>query len=312
MRPKDKARAQQLSVALKRFHQQKYPLPGIQVKGCFQSLLEQLIESIHRIEFVRLVGNRPLSTNRADPSSDAFDPLRAAILHQRAGRIDEAFWLIFIFVHFGKNRKTGWRLARDVYGALGGHPWTWSRTSADPVAFQQWLATRQVTLAGFDGVARHFGNHRKYQSLDANSPSGTGAAFISYVAWVGQNRSHTTLMQQALTSCAGNPRQTFDYLYHSMSAVRSFGRTAKFDYLTMIGKLGLAPIEPGSTYMQGATGPVKGARLLFGDTHGSLSLTELDSRLVQLDTELNVGMQVHEDALCNWQKSPQMFRPFRG
>jgi hypothetical protein len=97
-----------------------------------------------------------------------------------------------------------------------------------------------------------------------------------------------------------------------MSAVKSFGRTARFDYLTMIGKLGLAPIEPGSAYLQGATGPVKGARLLFGDAHAVLSLKELDIRLVQLGGELNVGMQVLEDALCNWQKSPQKFRPFRG
>ena len=58
--------------------------------------------------------------------------------------------------------------------------------------------------------------------------------------------------------------QVFDYLYRSMDAVASFGRMAKFDYLTMVAKLGLAPIEPGSTYMPGATGPLSGARLLFG------------------------------------------------
>ena len=312
MRPKDQARAQQLSEALKHFHQHKYPLPGIQNRHYLQSLLEQLLESIHRIEFVTLVGTRPISANRADPSSEAFDPLRAAMLHQQAGRIDEAFWLVFIFVHFGKNRRTGWRLARDVYGALGGQPWTWARTSANPAAFQQWLASRQVTLAGRDGIARHFGNHRKYQSLDATSSSGTGAAFLSYVGWVGPTKSHAMVMQQALQQCAGSPRLTFDYLYSSMSAVKSFGRTAKFDYLTMIGKLGLAPIEPGSTYMQGATGPAQGARLLFGDAHGALSLKELDARLIQLGGELNVGMQVLEDSLCNWQKSPKQFQPFRG
>jgi hypothetical protein len=94
-----------------------------------------------------------------------------------------------------------------------------------------------------------------------------------------------------------------------MDAVASFGRTARFDYLTMVGKLGLAQIEPGSTYMQGSTGPLQGARLLFGE---AASAAALDAWLVELDGVLDVGMQVLEDALCNWQKSPEKFIPFRG
>ena len=31
-----------------------------------------------------------------------------------------------------------------------------------------------------------------------------------------------------------------------------------------------------------------------------------------LDLRLQVGMQVFEDALCNWQKSPVHFEHFRG
>ena len=53
-------------------------------------------------------------------------------------------------------------------------------------------------------------------------------------------------MKNACEQAKGDPRKAFDILYHSMGAVASFGRTARFDYLTMIGKLGLAPIEPGS------------------------------------------------------------------
>ena len=52
-----------------------------------------------------------------------------------------------------------------------------------------------------------------------------------------------------------------------------------------------------------------GARLLFG---GNNSLVSLNNWLVELGAELNVGMQVLEDALCNWQKSPDKFRRFRG
>jgi hypothetical protein len=34
------------------------------------------------------------------------------------------------------------------------------------------------------GVPGGFGNHRKYESLDADSPRGTGAVVESYVGWV--------------------------------------------------------------------------------------------------------------------------------
>jgi len=81
----------------------------------------------------------------------------------------------------------------------------------------------------------------------------------------------------------------------------------------MIGKLGLAPIEAGSAYIEGSTGPARGARLLFGEEAGNpMRAAELNSRVAELDSQIQVGMQVLEDALCNWQKSPNEFKPFRG
>lgn len=103
----------------------------------------------------------------------------------------------------------------------------------------------------------------------------------------------------------------FKYLYDSIDAVASFGRTGRFDYLTMVGKLGLTAVEPGSTYMQGATGPLNGARLLFGgNPQAAFGAATLDQWLVELDAELDLyfGMQVLEDALCNWQKNPARSR----
>ena len=140
--------------------------------------------------------------------------------------------------------------------------------------------------------------------------TGTGAAFESYVNWIGPPTSHAAFFQEAISAANGDKRRAFDALYHSMDVVASFGRTARFDYLTMVGKLGLAAIEPGSTYLQGATGPLHGGRLLFSDN--TLTRPVLDARLVELDTFLGVGMQVLEDALCNWQKNPDVFTPFRG
>ena len=287
-------------------------LPGIQAAENRESFVEQLVESIRRIKYVTVIGEREISEARGDPSSEFFDPLKGAVLRRREGRIDEAFWLVFFSVHFGRNRHTGWRLARDVYGRLGGRAlWDWAQTSSDPSGFTRWLGAHEATLRGGDGVARHFGNHRKYESLQ---PASTGAAVESYVRWVRPPGTHQTLVEEAQERVGGDPRQTFGRLYDSMEVVR-FGRTAKFDYLTMVGKLGLAAIEPGSTYLEGATGPREGALLLFGGATGAtVQRSDLDVWLTQLEVHLGLyfGMQVLEDALCNWQKSPRKFKPFRG
>lgn len=308
MRPRDRQLANQLTAGLESFNNKERGLPGIRSVPRRHVFLEQLLESIHRVKFVEAISARDVSERRADPNSELFDPLKAAILNQRRGNIEEAFWLVFLFVHFGKHARAGWRYAREIYGRLGeGDLWDWASISADPAGFRDWLRAHCDTLKR-EGVPGGFGNHRKYESLNADSATGTGAAVETYVRWVDPPRTHQELMAEALRQSDRDPRVAFDLLYDSMAAVARFGRTARFDYLTMVGKLRLAAIEPGSTYMSGATGPVKGAKLLFGGGNPK----QLDSWLVDLEAELHVGMQVLEDALCNWQKSPEKFEAFRG
>jgi alpha-glutamyl/putrescinyl thymine pyrophosphorylase-like protein len=307
VRPRDRELAQWLDAGLRAFDRTKRHLPGIRDEERRGVFIEQLLESVHRVNFVKVIRARQLSLDRGDPSSELFNPLKAAILHQRTGNVDEAFWMVFLFVHFGKHSQAGWRYAREIYGRLGeGGRWDWARTSADPNGFRAWLHAHLDALKR-EGVPRGFGNHRKYESLDAHSPNGTGAAVETYINWVKPPRTHQELVANALEQSENDPKRAFDILYQSMEAVSRFGRTARFDYLTMLGKLGLAAIEPGSTYMRGATGPLKGAQLLFGGR----GQHDLESWLADLDVELKVGMQVLEDALCNWQKSPKKFKPFR-
>jgi hypothetical protein len=304
MRPKDTALAAQLNSALTLFSTQVHSLPGIALKNRRAAFIEQLLESIHRIKYIDLVEQRNIAPARTDPASVLFDPIKASIFHKRIGNTDEAFWLIFIFVHFGKHANTGYRLAREVYGRLGGSwHWDWAHTSANPKAFTKWLTDNK------DGLSSgKFGNHRKYESL---KPEGTGAVVQSYVDWVRPYKSHAALFDSALESTGNDSRKAFDVLYNAMNVFR-FGRTARFDYLTMVGKTRLAPIEPGSPYIQASTGPIKGARLLFGSA--SATPTHLNTLVAQLESYLKVpfGMQVLEDALCNWQKSPDAFEAFRG
>ena len=310
MRPRDATLAARINAGFDAFVRDRVPLPGIQDPSARVVFVRQLIESVHRIEYVTVIRRRQIAPGRADPNDPLFDPLKAAVLAHGAGDVDEAFWLIFLFVHFGKHRRAGWRYVREIYGRLGdGARWDWVRTSADPAAFRAWLHAHKATLIR-DDVARGFGNHRKYQSLDAYSAHGTGAVLESYIHWVNPPRTHAELVVEAIAP-AGDARAAFRALNESMDAVVGFGRTARFDYLAMIGKVGLAPIEPDSTRLKGATGPVAGARRMF-ETDGRLSIPELEAQADALGDHLQVGMQAMEDALCNWQKSPTVFRPFRG
>lgn len=281
------------------------PLPGISREESRSSFIQQLLDSIHRVKYPSVLKLRKLSPENVDPNSSLFDPIKGAIVMERMGQFNEACWLVFLFVHFGKNIKTNYGLTRAVYGALGGkYNWDWEKVSANPGKFQNWLQQNK------EQIKKHgsFGNHRKYLSLDAFSDAGTGKAFLTYVAWVRPPRDHRQMLDQVLRGSGNDTRRGFAELYKSMSTVASFGRMARFDYLTMLGKLGLANIEPGSPFLAGATGPVKGAKQLFGN----VSTADLEKDFLQLDTFLHVGMQVLEDAICNWQKSTDQYVPFRG
>lgn len=313
MRPPDRDLARRLEAGLLSFDHEKRPLPGISNPASLEAFLEQILDSIHRVKYVSVLRDRKLSERNTDPSDEMFDPVKAAILHHRRGNIDEAFWLVFFFAHFGKHAQAGWRYAREIYGRLGdGNCWDWASTSINPTGFRDWLNNHQNELKR-DGVPRGFGNHRKYESLDAYLPNGTGATVESYIRWVSPPKNHQDLIDKACQQAGDNPQMAFNHLYVSMRAVARFGRMARFDYLTMVSNLGLAPIEPGSTYMQNSTGPFQGARLLFGGQKtAALSAIDLDRWLIDLDENLRVGMQVLEDALCNWQKSPEKLVKFRG
>lgn len=266
----------------------------------------QMVASVRRLEYTELLLKRSLDPARADPTSDLFDPERAAILHMRAGLVDEAAWLVFLSVHFGKHPRHGWRRLRDVYSGLCGSPWTWDRVSSSPKAFRAWLMQHGATVGGA------FGNHRKYESINGDRPSGTGAVIASYVAWIGPARSHQQRFAELVREGGNDPNAIFEHFYKCMTVAR-LGRLGRFDFLCMLGRLGLAPISPGRAYLKGATGPLRGARLLFsGDPNAAMRESVLEEMLIDLDGDLRVGMQVMEDSLCNWQKAPTEFKHFKG
>ena len=285
---------------------------GLKRPTARKTFARQLVDSAHRTKYVTLMRSRTLSPLRVDPSSELFDPILAAIRLLSQGEIDEASWLIFLSVHFGKHGRTGWALCRRVYGTLcEGAPWTWSRIVTDAEAFKKWLGGREGKIKAGPPVAS-FGNHRKFETLRDLGDRGTPAAIATYVNWIKQSGDHKQKFDSALKQANGDGKLAFDILYKSMN-VASFGRLAKFDYLSMLGKVGVTAIQAGSTYVEGATGPLKGAGILFfADKKVSVSTATLDQWLVELANHLGVTMQDMEDAVCNWQKSPTQYQSFRG
>lgn len=307
IRPRDLTAAKKIDADLTKFERIDTVLPGIASPKRKSTLISQIIESMRRIEYVELLRNSPMSAGVADPHNAAFNPIKAAIFNQRQGRRDEAFWLVFLVTHFGKHTHNGWGLLRAVYGKLGATPfWSWREYSANGAMFRNWLRQNQTHLSN-----HKFGNHRKYETVRLDRSNGLADVLASYSNWIGLGRSH----DQKIGSIIGgvnDPHVAFDMMFRDSTEIKRWGRLAKFDHLTMLDKVGLVDLKPGKTYLSQATGPRRGAALLFlNDADRKLSIPSTEATLVRLGDLLGVGQQVIEDALCNWQKSPDKFVPFR-
>lgn len=300
--PSRDAQRQQIGAALVAHAAGTRPLPGIVDPRACNTLALQIVASVRREDYYRLLQARPISHRRADPHDPLFNPERAIAFHLVHGSLDEAAWLAFLMTHFAKPADTGWLRLQDVYGKLGNGVWDWPSVAGNPGSFVAWLATNWTAIRG------KFGNHRKYESLRPGSNRPTGFVVSEYVRMIGA-QGHQAFFQNAL---ANGPNDRFDAMYDALN-VPSFGRLAKFDYLMLLARFGIVPMQPLSAYLEGATGPSRGANQLFtGSANANTSPAHLQQMLDDLDNDLRVGMAVLEDALCNWQKQPLQFVHFRG
>lgn len=305
--PFDRPLAQRFRESLDDYATTVRPLPGIASSAAKDTFIAQLVDSDRRRRFaLRVAVSDPHPKVLGEPLS-AFDPHYAAVRCVRDGDFDEACWLVFLATHFGFHRHKRWALSGNFYRRLdAGPPWTWEMVSAQPSAVRAWLDSNRTALRSAGGP---FGNHRKYESLAGGAPMGTGGAIESYVEWVGP--SHRTHFDDLCAS--GSAQESFAAAYTSMADVARFGRTARFDYLTMLGKLGIVDLCPDKLCLQGSTGPLDAARLLVsGSTGVKTSAAELEGYLCDLGDHLGVTFDILEDGLCNWQKSPSRFISFRG
>jgi hypothetical protein len=305
-----KDRADEIAASLIIYEKEKGNLIGLQNRAWRDTLIRQMISSLRRVAYVHAIRDRSVSVSRLDPHHPLFDPLRGASFRNKRGQVDEAVWLAFIATHFGKHKTDGWKLAANVMGSFGsGQIWTAKAYGRKPKDFLAMLINQRDVLADMRQSGR-YSNHRQYQS---KAPERIAGTFRSFYKWQFSEGGFQQLMRKVHKAHGQNPVEAFDVLYRALDMVSGFGRLGKFDFLTMLEKLQIAPIAPGSTYLVGATGPLAGAKLLFfGDREFAASARELQPRLDQLDDYLRVGKQVIEDSLCNWQKRPGRYEYFQG
>ena len=141
-------------------------LPGLNTDARQGAFVEQLVDSERRNRYYARLLERNIGEGSADPHSPGFNPLAAAVWFDRLGDRDEAMWMVFLSVHFGRALTSRWLLVGDIYGRLDCETnWTWAATSNDVQAFRTWLHDNGDGIRALE-PRRRFGNHRKYESLD--------------------------------------------------------------------------------------------------------------------------------------------------
>ena len=267
---------QAVNVFTKNILQQKNTQKLLMIE--IQTLARQIVDSTNKTAYFNILSQREVSAMRTQPQHVLFDPIRS-VLYYKNQNLDEACWLIFLMVHTGDSTKKNWQFVRELYDVIG----KWDEINFDTM--ENWLKKAPKFK---------FGGHRKYESL-----SQLIDVVFSYQTWVKKMGGHAHIFNQPFDT----PEQRYAWLYQKMRVFR-FGRLAKYDYLGLCALTGVASLKADRCYIEGSSGPLKGAKRLFG-AYDDDTLNEMTMRLAE---NLEIGYQEIEDALCNWQKSPQRYK----
>ena len=218
------------------------------------------------------------------------------------GQPEEAFCAM----HCGRNLRTEWQLASGAHSASEAAPWTWNSRPGAPQAYANWIEDHHDDFQG------KFGNHRKYESL---KPGAQGHA---------RRDDGVTLIGSMITD------HTCKWLFKRRGKLK--GDKARF-------RIAIRPNARRASLRQnrsirlphdaGQGRPRRHRRRLHLHERGNgteawgagCCSTERSTPTLmpahwkrgspRSRSKLGVGMQVMEDAMCNWQKSPNRYLPFR-
>lgn len=222
-----------------------------------------------------------------------MDILGLIVAARNAGDLNEAIWRAFLAVHFGrqsaKNEAQEASAGRFLCGFGNAPMWTWERTAKDLDELLIWLHAHEHELQTL-----MYGSHRKYES---KQPDALYEVISSCIEWV--NAQGGTPFA-AMTLPHINPEDYFHVLYKAFKPIAHFGgRLGRFDLASLLGELHLLDVVPDSTYLEGASGPLDGAKLLLGRDLSAARLTTIADDLAK---RLAIPYDYMETALCDWPK----------
>lgn len=281
-------RPQELMARLRGFRD-SHLLPGLATEESRKRFVEKLFNSERKLRSL----SRRKFRGSADPHEQDFHPLKAIIELFEAGRRDEAVWLAFVTTHFGQDERNTVRLFYDT-GGTG--CWDWDSVLHNSGGVRQWMASHPEVLQRLK-----FGNHRKHETNKPDSPVGTAAVIESFREWAIDHGAGSPYRALRAVSKGKSPEFSFDRAYRKLTVTR-FGRTAKFDFLCLLGDLRVLSISPPHCYLTEATGPKSGALLVVTGKKNGRVTSHVECVITKLQKHLGVPVEAMEDALCNWQK----------
>jgi Alpha-glutamyl/putrescinyl thymine pyrophosphorylase clade 3 len=213
---------------------------------------------------------------------------------RESGDLNETVWRCFLAVHFGRMSADGdeatIQSASKLLCAFRDEPyWTWQRVSTNRESLRTWLIQHRSELQTLA-----YGNHRK---MEAKKPEIIWSVLESFLACADEFGGASGIISFDLPP-QSDKAEVFDTLLKRLSSLWRFGRLGAFDFLGLLIDLKMLSADPVSCYLHGATGPLFGARKLWGKR----PVKELDRFAAELANQLGVSPVALEDALCNWQK----------
>ena len=280
-------------------------LKGINVPDARVALVNQIVCSYRMVKKCQSIVTETLDPEMLDINNINFDPRKKAVAFMKNNEIDEAVWLIFLQTAFGKHepgknekKGDGWQLLKSVYGSFRGEQvWTFKRFRSNSDEFYSILNEKWEPSK--------VGRNARHRIRVPKNPAAICKILKSFLKFQ-PFESFTDKLESVYEKVGRNPKKVFDELYNDCYVIHYFGRLACFDFLVMLGHLEIIAIDPGSVYLRGATGPLKGANLLFHNDKtiecSVRELKDLEDKVNKLDCFLKIGKHALEDSLCIWQE----------
>ena len=259
----------------------------------------QTIDSIRRISIYDTYAEKAKKAEALElPYYDTYNPFT---LSQRDSlNLSSKVWYIYLATYFGKSNKSKWKLFNNAA----------FRNDKSLIELSYILENREEYydyLKSFDFFAEaNYSNHRKFTKKSMDGKLGV----LSSIDFFLDNISQFTFSPDSAE---------FDLAYKRAMSIPTFARMSAFDFTSSLCKCGLNVDDPISMYHESSTGPLRALKDLLElsgqDGPSKASQIEFGNNLLDWfigNSDIKVVAQVVEDAICNWQKSPNQYERYYG